>query len=150
LKQPYEKTSSQKKNRSYEKIIGFLLIIIGIVFYFLPIIHNLKISVTLVFLGFIIILMKKEKMTRNTINHIQLILIIIILILVVWIITLDADFDIFLLLLIIILLILKEFVEKFLSPQLQKRMTLLFYMLLILFVIIFLQRIINILNIYLG
>jgi hypothetical protein len=150
LKQPIEKTSSHKKYHNYEKIIGLLLIAIGIVFLFIPILHNLKISATLAFLGFIVILMKKETPTRNTINHIQLILIIIILILVVWIITIDADFDIFLLLLIIVLLTLKEFVEKFLSPQLQKRMSILFYVLLIFFVIIFLQRIINILNMYLG
>jgi hypothetical protein len=122
--------------------------IIGIVFLFIPFPHSLKISATLVFLGFIIILTSNEEHTYETINHIQLVLIIIILILMVWIVTIDVDFDIYFLLIIIVMLTFRELIYKFLSPHLQTRMNILFYVLLILFVIIFLQRIINILNMY--
>ena len=150
MKQPNEKTSTYRKRINYEKIIGIIFIVIGIFILLIPFHYNLKISATLVILGFVIFLMGNEKQIHKTINHIQLILIIVILILVVWVVTIDADFDIFLLLIIIVLLTLKEFVNKFLSPHLQKRMAILFYVLLTLSVIIFLQRIINILNMYSG
>ena len=150
MKQSNEKKSTYRKRIHYEKIIGILFIILGIVILFIQIPLNLKISATLVILGFVIFLLGDEEQTHKTINHVQLILIIVILILVVWVVTINAGFDIFLLLIIIVLLLLKEFVHKFLSPYLQKRMSILFYILLILSFIILLQRIINILHMYSG
>jgi hypothetical protein len=108
----------------------------------------IKISATIIFIGFVIILMIDEKNTHTAINDIQLILIIILLTLVSLIITINTDFDIFIILIIISTIVLKELLNKFLSPHLQKRMNLLFYILLILFVIIVVQRIINISSMY--
>jgi predicted membrane channel-forming protein YqfA (hemolysin III family) len=92
--------------------------------------------------------MTTKEDTAKTINNIQLILIIILLTLVVWLVTINVDFDIFIILMIISIIALKEMLEKFLSLRLQKRMNILFYLLFIPLVIIFVQRIINILSMY--
>ena len=148
MKQSKETTSRNKKNQFYGKIIGIILIILGIIFLYNTFSFHFKLSATLLFIGFVIILMINEKKTDKAINNIQLILIIILLTLVVWLVTIDADFDIFFILIVISIIALKELLHKFLSPYLQKRMIILFCVLLIPLVIIFLQRIINILSMY--
>lgn len=120
----------------------------GIIFLYTTFSFHFKISATLLFIGFVIILMINEKKTDKAINNIQLILIIILLTLVIWLITIDVNFDIFFILIVISIISLKELLNKFLSSYLQKRMNILFYILLIPLVIIFLQRIINILSMY--
>gem|GEM_PF-1707925 len=148
MKQSKGTTSENKKNQYYGKIIGIILILLGIIFLYMTFSFHYKLSVTLFFIGFVIILLINEKKTDKTINNIQLILIIILLTLVIWLVTIDVDFDIFFILIVISIISLKELLNKFLSSYLQKRMNILFYILLIPLVIIFLQRIINILSMY--
>lgn len=114
-------------------------------------------SITFLFLGLVLILMLNEQETESTINSIQLVLIIVLLTLVLWLLTMDVevpsinvDYEIFFPLLAISMLILKELMHRFLSPYLQKRMTLLFIVLFVPLMIVFLQRIINILNMSSG
>jgi len=148
LKYSKQTTPDTKTNQYYGKIIGIILIIVGIIFIFTTFSLHLKLSTTLLFIGFVIILMIDGKDTDKAINSIQLIFIILLLTLVVWLLTIDVEFDIFFILIVISIIALKEILEKFLSPHLQKRMNILFYMLLIPLVIIFVQRIINILSMY--
>lgn len=148
MKYSKQTTPDTKTNQYYGKIIGIILIIVGIIFIFTTFSLHLKLSTTLLFIGFVIILMIDGKDTDKAINSIQLIFIILLLTLVVWLLTIDVEFDIFFILIVISIIALKEILEKFLSPHLQKRMNILFYMLLIPLVIIFVQRIINILSMY--
>jgi hypothetical protein len=148
LKQFKETTFNNKRNQYYGKIIGIIFIITGIIFLYNTFSFHYKLSIALFFIGFVIILMINEKDTDKAINNMQLIIIIIILTLVIWLITISGDFDIFFILIVISIIALKEFLDKFLSVYLQKRMNILLYVLLIPLVIIFLQRIINILNMY--
>jgi hypothetical protein len=148
LKQSKETTSRNKKKQFYGKIIGVILIVLGIIFLYNSFSFHFKLSATLLFLGFVIILMINEKKTDRTINNIQLILIIILITLVTWLVTINADFDIFFIIIVISVIALKELLNKYLSPYLQKRMIILFCILLVPLVIIFLQRIINILSMY--
>jgi len=150
LKRNSKQKDTNKKNNFSSKIIGFILIILGFVFLFTSFSLHIKISVTLLFIGFVIILMASGKNKHKTINDSQLTLIIIIYTLVVWIITIDLEFDIFLISIIIGVIALKELLHTFLNPFLQQRMKFLFYVLLILFVILVVRRIINILSMYPG
>jgi hypothetical protein len=146
LKQNSEKPVIQKTNNYYSSI-GILLMILGIVLY-ITLAFNLKISVTFIFIGFVITLMASEKNTYTIVNDMQLILIIILLTLIALIVTLNENIDIFIILIIISVIALREFLDKLLSPQLRKRMNILFYILIIVFVIIVAQRIINISTMY--
>jgi len=148
LKRYLEKTSFHKTNNYYGKIIGIILIIIGILFLFLPFSFNLKICTTLIFIGIIIILMVNEKKTPQGIDDKQLTLIIIFLAWIVLIITINADFDVYFILIAIGIFAIKEFLNKYLNPFLQKRLDLLSYVLLIFFVIIVVKRIIYISSMY--
>ncbi len=140
-----EKTIVHKTN--YYSRIGIVIMILGIILY-ITLSFNLKIPVTLVFIGFVITLMTGGKNTNTIINDMQLILIIILLTLIALIFTLNVSIDIFILLIVIGIIALKEFLDKFLSRHLQKRMNILFYILTIVFIVIVVQRIINISTMY--
>ncbi|MCU0851177.1 MAG: hypothetical protein MUC80_07920 [Candidatus Thermoplasmatota archaeon] len=139
---------SDKKNKFYGLSIGTIFIIIGILFSFFTISFHLKLTVTFIFLGLVIILMMNEKETQYTINNIQLILILLIITLVFWLLTLDTEFEKFFIFITISIIALKELLHVFLSPYLQRRMTLLFGVLFVPLMIIFVQKIINILSSY--
>lgn len=150
LKRNSQHRETGKKGGFSSKIIGITLILLGIVLLFTPFSLNIKISVTLLFIGFVILLLTSKKEKHTAINDSQLILIIIIYTLIVWIITIELEFDIFLISIILGIIALKEVLHKFLNPLLQQRMKLLFFLLLILFVILIIRRIINILSMYPG
>lgn len=153
MKQSIQPTSSNKTNHYLIKIIGIILIILGIILPFISFSFHLKLSATLLLIGFVIILILNEKETdriinQAQINNMQLLIIIILVPLFILLITLQVDFEIFIILTIISILALKEFLNSFLSQHLQKRMTILFFILLIPVMVILVQRIINILNMY--
>ena len=92
--------------------------------------------------------MVNEKKTPQGIDDKQLTLIIIFLAWIVLIITINADFDVYFILIAIGIFAIKEFLNKYLNPFLQKRLDLLSYVLLIFFVIIVVKRIIYISSMY--
>lgn len=150
MKQPKLTTPDTKKNLYYGKTLAINLIIIGFIYFFTIYTFHLKLSATLLLIGFVILLMENEKDVDYTITSAQIILIVILLIFIVWLVTIDVNFDIFYILIVTSIVALKEFLEKYLSSYQQKRMNFLFYILLIPVVIIFVQRIINILSMYQG
>ena len=136
------------KPKIYQKrIIGLLLIIIGIILIYYPTNLNLKISLSTIFIGFILIFIIDEKRISRTITGNYLIVIIILWIFILFIITKDIQYDNFLIIGILGILIIRELLDAFMSPILKKRMILLSYLLFIFFIIIIGQRIINIVGI---
>ena len=129
---------------------GFFLIFIAIVLLFVPSVVNQKISASLIFIGFLIILLINKYTTQQEINDKQLILILILLTWIVLIVTLDAPFDVYLILLAIGIFAVKEVLHEFLDENLQKRLHFLFYFALLIFVIIAVKRIISLAGMYPG
>lgn len=130
------------------KIIGMISLTIAIFFLYYQSLLNLQICTLFLIIGLVIILFTNEKKTYNKfdkikLSDIQIILIIVLLILVAFIVTNDVDFDIFIILILIELITLKEFINKFLTPNLQIKLNILIYIMLVLFVIIIVKKIIN-------
>jgi len=148
LKRNSEKTILHKTNNYYSKIIGIFLIIVGIIFLFISSSFNLKICASLIFIGIILILMLNKKITTQGVSDKQLTLIFVFLTWIVLIITINADFEVFIILIAIGIFTIKEFLSEFLDLYLQKRLNLLFYVSLILFVIIVVKRIISLSGMY--
>ncbi|KYK25550.1 hypothetical protein AYK25_09395 [Thermoplasmatales archaeon SM1-50] len=153
LKPSFQLTSGNKTKQYFKKIMGMILIILGIIFIFPTFLFHFRLSATLLLIGFVIIFIINGQDTDkiiNTkkINNMQLIIIIAISTLILLLITIQVELDMFIILTIISLLALKEFLDTFLSSHLQKRITILLYILFIPLVIIFAQKIINILNMY--
>ena len=136
MKRPKEKQYHNQMDHNYGSIIGIILIVLGVIFLYIRFSLSFKISASLIFIGFVIILMINEKEANQTINNIQLILIIMILTLVAWILTINSEIEIFFISIIIGIIALKELLDTFLSQNLNKRMNLLCYILLSIFIII--------------
>lgn len=127
-------------------IIGVLLIIVGIIFLFNPINLNLKVSASIILIGFLVILLSdiNEKYVPKTITGRQLTVIIAIWIFIIFIMTSHLEADIFFVLVLMGILIIKEFLNVFFDTPLKKRLKVVFYSLIFLFLVIIVQRIINI------
>lgn len=130
-------------------IIGLLLIVAGIIFLFNPSNLNLKVSASLILIGVFIIMILNinEKSIKRNITGKQFTGIIILMIFFVFIITYNIEADIFLIITILGIITLREFLFEFMSILLKKRMTILFYFLIITFSLVIGQRVINILYI---
>jgi len=130
-------------------LIGLILIITGIIFLFTPTNINLKIGICMIILGFLIIMIfnVNEKELQNTITGKKLIVILILWIFLIFIISYNLDAEIFLINVILGILILKEFLTDYMSVPLKKRTTLLFYLLIIVFITVIGQKVINIITI---
>jgi len=127
-------------------IIGVLLIIIGVIFLFNPINLHLKVSASIILIGFLVILLSdiNEKYIPKTITGRQLIAIIAIWIFIIFIMTSHLESDIFFVLVLMGILIIKEFLNVFFSTSLKKRMKVVFYFLVFSFSVIIIQKVINI------
>lgn len=142
-------------------IIGIIIIIIGIVFYFNHTPLYLKISLTMIFIGYVLIFMLSKthipkgiddsQITRNIdpIKKTKLLLTEkITLIIIVWtlfsfFITNDADIEIFFVLIFIGLIVVKQITDEFTTLHLKKRMTIFIIVFLIASIIIIAQKILT-------
>lgn len=147
MKRYSEKIFFNKSINYPGKIIGIILIIIGLFSLYVNSFFNFNISLAVIFIGFIVLLLINGEKTQKGINNVELVLFIIILILIALIISMNADFDVFIIFIIIGTIGLKEILDKFFNPDLQKRLNILLCILLIIFVSIIAKRIINISNI---
>ena len=129
------------------RIIGLLLIMVGIIFLYNPINFYIKISASMILIGFLIFFQLNEKHTSRTITGQQINLIIISWLIIAFIVTINNEFDIFLFIVILGILTIKEFLDGFMSLRLKKRIFIFSYFLIFLFILILGQRIINILGI---
>ena len=130
-------------------VIGLLLITVGIILLFNPININLKVSASMILLGLFVIMILdvNEKSLRKTINGKQLTFISTFWIFLVFIISYNIDAEIFLIIVILGILVLKELISDYMSNPLKKRMTVIFYLLIITFIILVGQKVINIIGI---
>ncbi len=154
---------SKSKPHRRVKIIGMLLILMGLAFLInsilletrgigllhSSIILNAKIGIASILIGIflIFIIPVPKEGTSKSISTEQMTLAIIGWILVIFFITADIDLDIFLILIIIGILIIKELTDEFISSQLKNRMKILSFVFLLVFIIVIGQKIINILTI---
>jgi hypothetical protein len=150
LKRYYQKKPTYKTRLHYSTIVGLLLIIIAVILLFVSPGVNQKISASLIFIGFVIILMMTNYNTQQEVNDKQLILIFMLLTWIVLIVTFDAEFDLYFVLLALGIFAIKEFINEFIDEYLQKRLNILFFISIIIFVIIIIKRIISLAGMYPG
>lgn len=144
-----ERSFFDKLSIYQSKIIGLLLIIVGIVFLYNPTNIHLKVSAGMILMGLFIITIFdiNEKSVPKAITGPQLTALILIWIFPVFIISRDIEFDIFLIVIILGIFIIYEFINDYMGYPLKKRMNVLFYLLLIVFILIIGQKVINIVGI---
>ncbi len=130
-------------------LIGILLIIVGIVFLLNFINLNIKIGSSLILIGIMVIMFFNinEKTLTKTYSGQQIFIIFTIWLFLSLIITYNIDADVFLIVVILGILTLREFLFGSVGPRLEKRLHLLFYSLLVVFILVIVQRIIIILEI---
>ena len=130
-------------------LIGILLIIVGVIFLLNFTNLNIKIGASLILIGILLIMIFNinEKTINKTLTGPEVFFIFTIWLFISLLITYNIDADIFLIVVILGIITLREFLFGSVSPRLEKRMHVLFYGLLIFFILIVAQRIINILDI---
>jgi hypothetical protein len=137
------------KSITYQsRIIGIFLFVIGFIFLYTLSEINVKLTVISFFIGVIIFLFINEKSEPSKINQLQIAILIIMWSLLILVITRNVEFDIFFIVLVLGIIVLKEILYDSLSDHLQFKLTILVYSLLIIIVIIFIKRIINISTLY--
>lgn len=131
-------------------LIGILLIIVGVIFLLNLTNLNIKIGASLIFIGFLLIifLSTNEKTIKKSVDGQEIFIIFTIWLFIGLMITYNIDADIFLIVVILGILTLREILFGSVSSRLEKRLHLLFYSLLIIFIIIIVQRVITILGIW--
>ena len=130
-------------------VIGLILIMTGVIFLFNSTNINLKVGISMILLGLLVVMIfdVNEKKLRTTITGKQLTSILLLWIFLIFIISYNIDAEIFLIFVILGILILKEFLIDYMSNPLKKRMTVLFYLLIIVFIAVIGQKVINIITI---
>ena len=138
------------KSLTYKmNIFGIIIFILGIILFYYPSILRIKIGLLLLLLGFLLICLpyNKFKNIPRTLTGLNLLIIIIIWSLLAFVFTIMVDVEIFIIVVIIGILALILFTEEFIHPQIKKRMNIIFYIFIGIFVLFMLQKIINIVRI---
>jgi len=130
-------------------LIGILLLFVGIVFLFNLTNLNIKIGTSLILIGVMLILLfnVNEKTINKTYTGQETFIIFSLWLFISLLLTYNIDAKIFLIIVILGILVLREFLAGSVSPLLEKRLNLLFYGLLIFFIVIISNKILEILNI---
>lgn len=130
-------------------LIGVLLIVVGVIFLLNFSNLNIKIGASIIFIGVLIIMFFNisEKTLKKTFTGQEIFFIFTCWLFLSLMITYNIDADIFFIIVILGTLAIREFVFGSVPGLLEKRMNVLFYGLLLLFIPIVLQRIINVLGI---
>lgn len=130
-------------------LIGILLIVVGILFLLNFTNLNIKIGISLIFIGVLLLMFFNvgEKTIKKSFSGQEIFFIFTCWLFLSLMITYNIDADIFFIIVILGTITLREFLFRSVPGRLEKRMNVLFYGLLILFIPIVLQRIINILDI---
>ncbi len=130
-------------NNIKAKIIGMIFIIIGIIFLYNTASLHLKIGITSIIIGIFMILMMTEKNTPKRISDVQITLIMITLIIIMFFATGTSNIETFFVLIVLGILIVKEITDEFTTAHLKKRMSVLIFVFILVFVTISVQKIIN-------
>jgi hypothetical protein len=129
--------------------IGILLGAVGIIFFYNPTNLNIKIGSSLILTGYFFMMFFNinERTDERVVTGQYIFLIFTIWLFIVFAITYNLDADIFLIIVILGIISIRELLVEYITIQLQTRMNIHFYILLIIFIIIIGQKIINIINI---
>ena len=129
--------------------IGILIIVVGAIFLLNFKNLNIKIGVSLIFIGFLLIMFfnVNEKTIEKSFSGQEIFFLFTCWLFLSLMITYNVDADIFFIMIILGIIIMRELLFESVPGRLEKRMNLVFYGLVILFIFIILQRIINILDI---
>jgi hypothetical protein len=130
---------------TWSTLIGLLLIITGVVFLVNPDNLRLKVGAGLLLFGVFSIFLVNidEKSIPKIITGRRLTLILVLWVFLGLLFTYNIDADVFLVVVILGILILIELLSYFMSPLLKKRNTILFYLLIIAFLVVVEQSIVN-------
>lgn len=130
-------------------LIGVLLIVVGVIFLLNFTNLNIKIGVSLVFIGVLLIMFFNisEKTIKKSFTGQEIFFVFNCWLFLSLMITYNIDADIFFIIVILGTITLREFLFRNVPGRLEKRLNILFYGLLTLFIPIVLQRIINVLGI---
>lgn len=157
-----QKPNWYQQPKSRAKIIGITLIAISLILLFNPNDLNIKISITLAFIGTLLyLLISEEKIilpTDSTTSSTfleryklviseKIVILIIATTLLLFLITRPENIEIFLVLLYLSLLIIKELIDEFTPVHVKKRLNIFIVVFFIIFIIIIAERIITILDI---
>jgi hypothetical protein len=109
----------------------------------------MKLGSSMILIGTLLIMVfnVNEKTIKKSLTGPQIFLIFTIWLFISLLITYNIDADIFVTVVILGIIALREFFFGSVSPRLEKRLNILFYSLLVIFILIIAQRIINILDI---
>ena len=133
-------------------IIVGILIYVGILstillsFHYCPPPINLKISIAVIPIGFLIFFTIAEKILTKNVGDVRITLFIIAWTIVVFFITGSMDLGIFVILIILALLMTKEIAYDFTPIRFRYKLNFLIYLLLLFFVLIIGEKILDILN----
>ena len=147
LKRYLERIYFDKPISYQSNIFGTILVLIGIVFLYNPTPINIKIGITSILIGTLMIFIITGKITTKGISDVQITLIMTTWVLVMFFITGDARLEMFFILIVLGVLMVKELTDEFTTVHLRNRMSVLIFGFLIIFFTIMIQKIINFLNI---
>ena len=125
----------------------FILLTVITAFYYYPSPLNVKISVAVIPIGFLIFFMITEKFFTKKAGDIEITLFIIAWTIITFFITGSADLEIFVVLVILALIITKEIAYGLTPVRLKNKLNVLISILLIFFVLIMANKIMDILKI---
>jgi hypothetical protein len=125
------------------KIIGILLIIIGVGFFSNFSIFYIKIGVTSFLIGLFLIILIKDGNTANYVIDLQMVLILAIWIWIAYFVTINFNLEIFFILILIGILVINEITNEFTTVHFKKRINIFVFVFLIIFMVIIVRNIIN-------
>lgn len=129
------------------KLIGLLFTTMGFVFLFNPIDLYGKIGVTLIIIGIFMIFLIKETRKTKDINGSYITLALGIWVLLMFFVTGSGRLETFFILIVLGVLMAKELTDEFTTVYLKKRLNILIFVFLIVFIVVMGERIISFLSI---
>lgn len=124
----------------------FILSTVLLSFHYCPPTLNLKISIAVVPIGFLIFFSIAEKILTKNVGDVRITLFIIAWTIVVFFITGSMDLGIFVILIVLALLMTKEIAYDFTPVRFRYKLNVLIYLLLLFFVLIIGEKILDILS----
>lgn len=137
-----------KKTISYQtKIIGIILVCIGIIFFYNPTNVNIKIGTMLVLIGGIFFFLILNNQDYYRFECAEIIFIFILWILFLFIITVNSPPETYFFLIAIGITAIRELTNELISPNFKKNLNIFLLLIFIIFLLIVIQKIISVFRI---
>lgn len=129
------------------KVVGILLVIIGIVFFYNPTILHLKIGITLVIIGGFLLFLVKDTPNHNSFQKNHIILAMSLWVIFLFVITGNSPPEIYFLMIAIGITAIKELTNEIITPELKKKLNIFVFLFFLIFLAIVTQKIISVFHI---